>query len=121
VSTYFYVDTYFPHFYKLTDVNTATTGRLHKTHVLSIFFDTLMRDKAVPIFEGPAGGGKNTLTQMTGMLFEGQKFNVNPMPSSGKELDEQTVECIYAGFDEFDSHDSEMERAFRFVVHAAVG
>jgi len=28
VSTYFYVDTYFPHFYKLTDVNTATTGRL---------------------------------------------------------------------------------------------
>jgi len=87
--------------------------QLYKTHVLSIFFDTLMRDKAVPIFEGPAGGGKNTLTQMTGMLFEGQKFNVNPMPSSGKELDEQTVECIYAGFDEFDSHDSEMERAFR--------
>ncbi|MGC1221031.1 MAG: hypothetical protein WA872_04515 [Candidatus Sulfotelmatobacter sp.] len=28
MSTYCYVDTYFPHFYKLTDVNTATTGRL---------------------------------------------------------------------------------------------
>ncbi|MGC1221037.1 MAG: hypothetical protein WA872_04545 [Candidatus Sulfotelmatobacter sp.] len=30
MSTYCYVDTYFPHFYKLTDVNTATTGRLRK-------------------------------------------------------------------------------------------
>ncbi|MGB6474081.1 MAG: hypothetical protein WBF04_08360 [Candidatus Sulfotelmatobacter sp.] len=33
MSTYCYVDTYFPHFYKLTDVNTATTGRLRRIGV----------------------------------------------------------------------------------------
>jgi hypothetical protein len=94
-------------------IDKATAMQLYKTHVLSIFFDTLMHDKAVPIFEGPAGGGKNTLTQMTGMLFEGAGFGISAMPVSGKELDELTVDKIYAGFDEYDSTDPAIEKAFR--------
>jgi hypothetical protein len=92
----------------------ATSAKhLYKWHVLSIFFDTLMKGKACPLFEGKAGGGKNTISMLTGMVFEGAKFNISPMPLDGKSLDEMTVDKIYVAFDEYDCTDAKMEGAFR--------
>jgi len=94
-------------------ISAVTAKQLYKVHLISIFFDTLVQGKICPVFDGPAGGGKNAVTQMTGMLFEGKDFNINPMPTKEAELDEKTVDRIYAGFDEYESGDRDMERAFR--------
>jgi len=94
-------------------VPVRTAKQLYKTHVLSIFFPELVRTKVVPVFEGPAGAGKNAICERTGMLFEGEKFNINPMPDKKEELDELTVDRIYGAFDEYDPTNKAMETAFR--------
>ena len=94
-------------------VSVKTAKQLYKAHLMSIFFADLIHDKATPLFEGPAGGGKNMVTSLTGMLFQGKDFTVLPMPKKPEKLDEQTVDCIYAGFDEYDATDHDMESALR--------
>lgn len=90
-----------------------TAKQLYKTHLMSIFFSSIIRGKICPVFEGPPGSGKNAITQLTGMLFEGSNFSVIPMPEKEEKLDELTVDRIYVGFDEYDAKDRAMESAFR--------
>ena len=87
--------------------------QLYKMHVVSIFFDTLMEAKAVPAFEGKAGGGKNTISNLTGRIFEGNSFHIDPMPDKPETLDTLTVDRLYCAFDEWDSSDGKMEKAFK--------
>ena len=87
--------------------------QLYKTHVLSIFFDTLMEAKAVPVFEGKGGGGKNTISALTGRIFEGRSFSVLPMPDKPEALDTLTVDRLYCAFDEYEATDAAMEKAFK--------
>ena len=94
-------------------VPVRTAKQLYKTHVLSMFFPELMHTKVVPVFEGEAGAGKNAICERTGMLFEGERFNVNHMPNEEEKLNDLTVNCIYAAFDDDDSTDRAMETALR--------
>lgn len=87
--------------------------QLYKAHVLTIFFDTLMQAKVCPVFEGKAGGGKNTISNLTGRIFEGSRFNILKMPDKPEQLDTLTADRLYVAFDEFDASDGEVEGAFR--------
>jgi hypothetical protein len=87
--------------------------QLYKMHVLSIFFDTLMQSKVCPVFEGKGGGGKNSISNLTGRVFEGEGFNVLHMPEDGNKLETLTVDRLYVAFDEFDAGNSNMESSFR--------
>lgn len=87
--------------------------QLYKTHIMSIFFDTLMYAKACPVFMGKAGGGKNSISNLTGMIFEGKKFNILPMPDKPELLDTLTADRLYVAFDEYDSSNRAVETAFK--------
>jgi hypothetical protein len=90
----------------------VSAKHLYKHHITSMFFDTLQQAKICSVFQGRAGGGKNTITNLTGMLFEGKDFLITHFPTTEKDLDTMTVDRIYVGFDEYDSSEEKQESAF---------
>jgi hypothetical protein len=107
--------------YILSSVNWDDTGELkpvsakhlYKHHIISMSFDSLLQAKVCPVFMGVQGGGKNTITNLTGMLFQGKDFCISPFPKSAADLDTLTVDKIYVGFDEYDASKETEETAFR--------
>jgi hypothetical protein len=91
----------------------VSAKHLYKHHIISMFFDSLLQAKVCPVFQGRAGGGKNTITNLTGMLFEGKNFLITHFPMTDKYLDTMTVDRVYCGFDEYDSSKDKQESAFR--------
>lgn len=86
---------------------------LLRVHFFHLFFDTLISMKLCPVFEGPGGAGKNTVTTRIGRFFEGPSFAVQHMPDDEDKLNQKSANRLYAGFDEYDSSDHQMESAFR--------
>jgi hypothetical protein len=91
---------------------------LLRVHVLQLFFDDTLRMKMSPMYEGPGGSEKNTITERVGRLLEGADFAVQHMPRTTKALSDLSVNKLYVGFDEFDSQDHEMESGFRWWATA---
>ena len=86
---------------------------LLRVHFFQLFFDSLISMKLCPVFEGPGGAGKNTITARIGRFLEGNTFAVQHMPHDERTLNEKSAFRLYAGFDEYDSADHQMESAFR--------
>jgi hypothetical protein len=91
---------------------------LLRVHVMQLFFDTTLRMKMSPMYEGPGAAGKNTITERVGRLFEGADFAVQHMPKTEKVLADLSVNKLYVGFDEYDSADHDMESGFRWWATA---
>lgn len=96
-----------------TGLPEADQKRLLRVHFFQLFFDSLISMKLPPVFEGPGGGGKNTITARIGRFLEGESFAVQHMPKDEKTLNEKSSFRLYAGFDEYDSQNHDMESAFR--------
>jgi hypothetical protein len=86
---------------------------LLRVHFFQLFFDTCISMKMCPVFEGPGGAGNNTVTARIGRFLEGNTFSVHHMPKDERTLNEKSANRLYAGFDEYDSSNHEMESAFR--------
>jgi hypothetical protein len=96
-----------------TGMPEADQKLLLRVHVMQLFYDSLISMKLPPVFEGPGGAGKNTVTTRIGRFLEGASFAVQHMPKDEKTLNEKSSFRLYAGFDEYDSGSHEMESAFR--------
>jgi hypothetical protein len=105
--------------YNENSISAPTAKQLLKAYILNIFFADFAKTKCFPVFDGPAGSGKNSIGYFLGLLLMGEQFSVLPMPEDPKALPEQMIDVPFCCWDEWDSSNAAVEKKLKSLATSA--